>query len=108
MTLLSSVEAATRAVNLFQLDETTTIATRWEKYKKRFEKLLIGFYATKDSQKLTLSLNYIGEEYYIYDNYILIPRAQESYSNAIWLFDGRILAMKFIYLGRLDRTLMKR
>ena len=85
---LSFVEVATRPVNLFSLDETTTIATRWEKYKKRFVKLLIDRCGTKVSQKLALLLNDIGEEYYdIYDN-LLIPGTQESYNNARRLFDG--------------------
>ena len=42
----------------------------------------------KDSQKLALFLDNIGEEYYdIYDN-LLIPGTQENYNNSIWLFDG--------------------
>ena len=85
---LSFVEAATRPVNLFSLDETTTIATRWEKYKKRSVELLIDRYGTKVSQKLALLSNDIGEEYYdIYDN-LLTPGTQESYNNATRLFDG--------------------
>ena len=97
MTLLSSsIEAATRAVSnlhipvfpLFLLDETATIATRWGKYKKRFESLLIPLNVTNDSQKLFFILNYVGEECYaIYDN-LLIPRMQKSYNNAIRSFDG--------------------
>ena len=72
----------------FSLNETTTITTRWEKYKKRFEDLLLVLNVTNDSQKLVLLLNYVGEKCYdLYDN-LLIPGAQESYSNAIQLFDG--------------------
>ena len=71
----SSIEATTRAVSSlhipafpsFSLDETTTIATQWVKYKKRFENLLIALNVAKDSQKLVLLLNYVGEEY-MYDN----------------------------------------
>ena len=92
----SSVEAATRAESSlqiptfpsFSLDETTTIVTWWEKYKKTFDNLLIALNVTNDSQKLPLSLNYVGEECYeIYDN-LLIPGMQESYSNVIQFFDG--------------------
>ena len=92
----SSDEAATRAVSSlhipvfpsFSLDETTTTATQWVKYKKRFENLLIALNVTNDSQKLALLLNYVVEECYdIYDN-LLIPGTEESHSNAIRLFDG--------------------
>ena len=117
----SSVEAATRVVsNLhipafpsFSLDETTAIATRLVKCKKGFENLLIALNVTNDSQKLALLLNYVGEECYdIYDN-LLIPGTQESYSNVIRLLMdtlnlSQILAMRFIHLERLNRTLMKR
>ena len=92
----SSVEAATRAESSlqiptfpsFSLDETTMIATRWGKYKKTFDNLLIALNVTNDSRKLPLSLNYVGEECYeIYDN-LLIPGMQESYSNVIQFFNG--------------------
>ena len=92
----SSVEAATRVVSSlhipafpsFSLDETTAIATRLVKCKKRFENLLIALNVTNDSQKLALLLNYVGEECYdIYDN-LLIPGTQESYRDAVRLFDG--------------------
>ena len=82
----SSLEAATRAVSSFHipafpsfsLDKTTTTATRWEKYKKRFENLLKALNVTNDRQKLAFLLNYLGEEFYdIYDN-LLIPRTKES------------------------------
>ena len=50
---------------------------------------MIALNVTNDSQKLALLLNYVGEECYdTYDN-LLIRRTQESYSNAIRLFDGR-------------------
>ena len=68
----SSVEAATRAVSSlhilvfpsFSLDQTRTIASQWEKYKKRFENLLIAVNVTNDNQKLALLPNYVGEECY--------------------------------------------
>ena len=48
-------------------------ATRWVKYRKRFENELIALNVTNGSQKLPLLLNYVGEECYdIYDN-LLIP-----------------------------------
>ena len=63
-------------------------ATRWVKYRKRFENVLIALNVTNGSQKLPLLLNYVGEECYdIYDN-LLIPGTLESYSNVIRLFDG--------------------
>ena len=74
----SSIEAATRAVSSlhiqafpsFSLDQTTTIATQWVKYKKRIENIFIDPNGTNDSQKLPLLLNYVGEE--CYDIYIYI------------------------------------
>ena len=74
---------------------------------------MIALNVTNDSQKLALLLNYVGEECYdIYDN-LLIPGTQESYSNVIRLLMdtlnlSQILAMRFIHLERLNRTLMKR
>ena len=67
----SSIEATTRAVSSlhipafpsFSLDKTTTVATQWVKYKKRFENLLIALNVAKDSQKLVLLFNYVVEEY---------------------------------------------
>ena len=72
----------------FSLDETTTIATQWEIYKKRFENLLIALNVTNDSQELALLLNYLGEECYDICDNLLIPGTQESYNNTIQLFDG--------------------
>ena len=92
----SSDEAATRLVlslhipvfPSFSLDGTTTIATQWETYKKRFENLLIALNVTNDSQELALLLNYLGEECYDICDSLLILGTQESYNNAIQLFDG--------------------
>ena len=71
----------------FDTDDVTTIATRWTKYKKRFQNLCVALNITEDKQKLALLLNYVGEEVYdIYDS-LLVPGTDETYANAITLFD---------------------
>ena len=65
-----------------------TIATRWTKFKKRFENLCIALTITDDKQKLALLLNYVGEEVFdIYDS-LFVPDTNETYDNAIDLFDA--------------------
>lgn len=72
----------------FDTDDFTTISTRWEKYKKRFLNLCVALNVEEDKQKLALLLNYIGEEAYdIYDN-LLVPGTDETFANAITIFDG--------------------
>ena len=67
--------------------DVTTIATRWTKYKKRFQNLCVTLNITEDKQKLALLLNYVGEEVYdIYDS-LLVPGTDETYDDAINLFD---------------------
>ena len=71
----------------FDLDDYTTVGTRWTKYKKRFANLCVALHVTDDKQKLALLLNYVGEEAYdIYDS-TLVPGADENLANAIKLFD---------------------
>ena len=77
----------------FDLDDQTTIATRWEKYKKRFSNLCVALNIKDDKQKLALFLNYVGEELYdIYDN-LLVPTedgTHETYEHAIKLLDSHL------------------
>ena len=71
----------------FDLDDYTNVATKWEKYKKRFLNLCTALQITDDKQKLALLLNYMGEESYdVYDS-LLVPGADETFANAIELFD---------------------
>ena len=63
------------------------ITTPWGKYKKRFENFLRALNVTNDIEKLALLLNSVRKVCYeIYDN-LLIPGTQETYNNAIRLFD---------------------
>ena len=77
----------------FDLDDHTTTATRWEKYKKRFLNLCVALNVQDDKQKLALLLNYVGEELYdIYDS-LLVPTtdgSHETYEHAIKLLDGHL------------------
>ena len=46
-----------------------TVATRWKKYKKRFNILCDALTVTDDKQKLAMFLNYVREEVYdVYEN----------------------------------------
>ena len=47
----------------FSLDECT-ISTRWIKYKKRFENLVLALNVQDGAQKKALLLNYLGDEAY--------------------------------------------
>jgi hypothetical protein len=71
----------------FDTDDVTTIATRWTKYKKRFQNLCVAVNVTEDKQKLALLLNYVGEEVYdIYDS-LFVPGTEGTYDNTITLLD---------------------
>ena len=65
---------AVRNINLpnfptFDIAELSTVATRWKKYKKRFNILCDALTVTDDKQKLAMFLNYVGEEVYdVYEN----------------------------------------
>ena len=57
----------------FDLDEFTTVGSRWTKYKNRFANLYVSLNITDNKQKLALLLRYIGEEAYnVYSN-LLTP-----------------------------------
>ena len=72
----------------FDLDDTTTISTRWLKYKKRFANLCIALNVQDQKQKLAMLLTYVGEEVYdIFDS--LNVDAEITYDDALNLFDGR-------------------
>ena len=67
---------AVRNINLpnfptFDIAELSTVATRWKKYKKRFNILCDALTVTDDKQKLAMFLNYVGEEVYdVYENIV--------------------------------------
>ena len=72
----------------FSIDETTTIASRWAKYKLRFGNLCKAIGVTDDGQKLAMLLHYIGEEVFdIYTN-IFVPGTDETFANAVDVLDN--------------------
>ena len=72
----------------FSIDETTTIASRWAKYKLRFGNLCKSIGVTDDGQKLAMLLHYIGEEVFdIYTN-IFVPGTDETFANAVDVLDN--------------------
>ena len=73
---------------VFTLDDSTTISTRWKKYKRTFENLVVALNVTDDRQKKALWLNYIGEEAYrVYEN-LTFGTEDEKYEAVITLLDG--------------------
>ena len=52
----------------FSLDEYSTISTRWKKYKKRFENLVLALHVHDGAQNRAFLLNYLGDEAYVYEN----------------------------------------
>ena len=71
----------------FSLDECT-ISTRWIKYKKRFENLVLALNVQDGAQKKALLLNYLGDEAYdVYEN-LSTGRPDETYDAVIALLDG--------------------
>ena len=72
----------------FSLDEYSTISTRWRKYGKRFENLVLALNVQDGAQKKALLLNYLGEEAYdVYEN-LFTGRPNETYDAVIALLDG--------------------
>lgn len=72
----------------FSMEEYNTIATRWEKYKKRFENLVVALNVKEVAQKKALLLNYIGEEAYdVYAN-LATSEQTETYEQVIALLDA--------------------
>ena len=73
----------------FSIDETTTtIASRWAKYKLRFGNLCKTIGVTDDGQKLAMLLHYIGEEVFdVYTNRF-VPGTDETFANAIDVLDN--------------------
>ena len=92
MTTPTSTESAA-AVNVslpafpqFDVEEFSTVAVRWTKYKKRFENLCIALNVSNDRQKLAMLMNYAGERVNdIYDS--LLGEQDETFENAIKLLD---------------------
>ena len=72
----------------FSLDEYSTMSTRWRKYKKRFENLVLALNVQDGAQKKALLLNYLGDEAYnVYEN-LSTGRPDETYDAVIALLDG--------------------
>ena len=68
---------------IFDITEGTTIATRWKKYKRKFEILCNTLAVTADKQKVSMLLNYVGDDTFeIYEN-ILNPDEENSYDDVI-------------------------
>ena len=82
---------ASKNINLpnfqtFDLTEITTIGTRWKKYVKRFEILYNALAITDDKQKVSMLLNYVGEEVFdIYEN--ILPPGEHSYKDVTEALD---------------------
>jgi hypothetical protein len=78
---------AVRNINLpnfptFDITETSTVATRWKKYKKRFNLLCDALTVTDDKQKIAMFLNYVGEEVYdVYEN--VKPEGDNTFDQVI-------------------------
>lgn len=91
MTTATSTEPAAVNVSLptfpqFDVEEFSTVAIRWTKYKKRFENLCIALNVSNDRQKLAMLMNYAGERVNdIYDS--LLGEQDETFGNAIKLLD---------------------
>ena len=72
---------------IFDITEGTTIATRWKKYKRKFEILCNALAVTEDKQKVSMLLNYVGDDTFeIYEN-ILNPDEENSYNDVITALD---------------------
>ena len=71
----------------FSLDEYGTIFTRWRKYKKSFENLVLAWNVQDGTQKKTLLLNYLDDEACnVYEN-LSTGRPDETYDAVITLLD---------------------
>ena len=73
---------------IFDITESTTIATRWKKYKRKFEILCDALAVTDDKQKVSMLLNYIGDDVFeIFEN-IRLPVGNHTYLEVITALDG--------------------
>ena len=90
--MATSTENAAVSVSLpafpqFDVEEFSTVAVRWTKYKKRFENLCIALNVSNDKQKLAMMLTYAGERVNdIFES--LLGDKDETYENAIQLLDA--------------------
>ena len=70
----------------FDVEEFSTVAIRWTKYKKRFENLCVALNVSNDKQKLAMLMNYVGERVNdIYES--LLTNEEETYNNAVSILD---------------------
>ena len=72
----------------FSLDEYSTISTRWRKYIKRFENLVLALNVQDGAQKKALLLNYLGDEAYDVSENLSTGRPDQTYDAVIALLDG--------------------
>lgn len=71
----------------FTLENSNTISTRWEKYKKHFANLIIALNVEDETQKKILLLDYIGEYACgVCDNHS-VPGTEETYARVIESLD---------------------
>ena len=91
MSIESSSSTAMTNINLltfpsFDVTEVTTLATRWKKYEKRFDILCNVLGVTKNKQKVSTILNYVGEGTFgIYKN--ILPASEYTYEQVINALD---------------------
>ena len=80
----------------FTLDEYGTISTRWRKYKKRFENLVLALNVHDGAQRKTLLLNYLGDEAYDVYESLSTGRPDKTYDAVTALLDGQFLSQSNI------------
>ena len=75
----------------FSLDKYSTISTRWKKYKKRFENLVLALNIQDSAQTKALLLKYLGDETCdVYEN-LSTGRPDETYDAVVALLDRNFL-----------------
>ena len=72
------------------IHEYITISTRWKKYKKRFENLVLALNVQDGPQKNTLLLNYHGDEAYDVNKILSARRPDKTYDAVIALSDRKL------------------
>ena len=71
----------------FDITEVTTIATRWLKYKKKFNLLCTAVGVTENKQKLSMFFIYLGDDAYdVYEN--LLTPGEHTFEEIITLLDN--------------------
>ena len=78
------------ALPQLSIHEYITISTRWKKYKKRFENLVLALNVQDGPQKNTLLLNYHGDEAYDVNKILSTRRPDKTYDAVIALSDRKL------------------